>query len=388
MQKTVCIVTSLHPDYDARVYKHCLSVQRLGYRTVLVSYWKKTNMEDGIEFASFAPGRGGILGRFQVMARIWRFMRKIKADVYHFHDIDIVPMMTLWRILSGRPVVYDIHENYPEEMLYRYKLPGLVRRILSLGVRTAEAFCAFVVRNCVLVVDSQKKRFDRPGRNTIMIRNFASRNLADTVEPNHSDRPPAVILNASAYFENGVTLYLDVAEKVLAKRKDVIFYLVDRFPTRGTYREEVMERAGRPSLAEGVRFLPNVRPDRIMQNVNRGTIGACFDLRVPARIRALPTKLFEYMAASLPIVATDLPNATHYLTQAQCGLLGRPEDPQSLADAICRLLDNPQEAHDMGRRGHEAFLARYNWESQDSVYDGFYTRILDGRKKDDPQESA
>ena len=111
-----------------------------------------------------------------------------------------------------------------------------------------------------------------------------------------------------------------------------------------------------------------------MDHLNRATIGVSLDLNSPARVKALPMKLFEYMAAGLPIVATDLPNTRRILAQAECGLLAPPEDPDALAGLLCRLLDDPQEAQQLGRQGLEAFKRQFSWESQDSDLQALYRK--------------
>ena len=375
MQRTVCIVTSIHPDYDARIYKHCLSVRDLGYRTVFISPWADRGLDDGIEYMRFERGKG-LTGRLANMRAIWRLMKKARADLYHFHDLDLVPVMGLWKLCGGKPVIYDVHENYGEEMRYRYSLPKCASWLLSKAVSLTERIGTNIIRNAVIVVDVQRAKFDRPPIRAAMIRNYASISLLDTVKDDWSDRPPAVILNASAYVNNGLLLFLDVAELVLAKRNDVTFYFPDRFGGTGPLRGQALDRVAKPPLAGHVEMLPNVLPDHIMDNLNRATFGAAFDLRTPSRVKALPTKLFEYMAAGLPIVATDLPNSVHYVNAAACGLLGRPEAPQSLADAVEHLLADPGQARAMGLRGRQAFEDRYNWESQNAVYARFYGDIL------------
>jgi glycosyltransferase involved in cell wall biosynthesis len=312
----------------------------------------------------------------RIMKAVWRRMKEAHADLYHFHDLDLIPLMMLWRILSGNPVVYDVHENYPEEMQSRYRIGKFKRFCIVNAVRFIEWLGAKVFRNMVLVVDSQRSRFEKKGRRVILMRNFASRSLGERTKDDLVSRSPAVLLLASAYVNNGLLLFLDVAQAVLAKRKDVAFYFVDRFGPDQVLRQQTIDRLKALDLGDRLAMLPNVLPDRVMDHVNRCTIGACFDLRTPSRIRALPTKLFEYMAGGVPIVATDLPHSKEYIEAARCGLLGRPEDPQTLADAIEHLLDHPQEAQEMAQRGRQAFLERFNWESQDEALGAFYRSIL------------
>jgi glycosyltransferase involved in cell wall biosynthesis len=113
-----------------------------------------------------------------------------------------------------------------------------------------------------------------------------------------------------------------------------------------------------------------------MRILNRGTIGISPNLRTPNQEKAIPTKLFEYMAAGLPIVTSDLPNQKRIIEESQGGLLARPEEPASFAAAIRRLVEDPVLARRLGASGQRAFRERFSWESQMPALLGFYERVF------------
>lgn len=89
-----------------------------------------------------------------------------------------------------------------------------------------------------------------------------------------------------------------------------------------------------------------------------------------------PNKLFEAMAAGVPIVASDLPGMATIVTETGCGVLCDPTDPESVAAAIRRLLDAPtSEREAFGRRGLAAAHETYNWETQAQILFGEYSRL-------------
>jgi glycosyltransferase involved in cell wall biosynthesis len=113
-----------------------------------------------------------------------------------------------------------------------------------------------------------------------------------------------------------------------------------------------------------------------MSVLNRATVAIAPNQRVPQHIIGLPTKLFEYMAAGLPIVASDLPPAIEFVGGSQAGLLAQPENPASFADSIDKLINDRLYARSLGQNGQRAFREKFSWESQMPDLAKFYERIL------------
>ena len=79
------------------------------------------------------------------------------------------------------------------------------------------------------------------------------------------------------------------------------------------------------------------------------------------------TKLFEYMSQALAIVASDLPGTRVCIEPAGCGVLVPATDAAKYVEAIVELVDDPERALEMGRRGRTEFEETYNWEAVSAV---------------------
>jgi glycosyltransferase involved in cell wall biosynthesis len=93
-------------------------------------------------------------------------------------------------------------------------------------------------------------------------------------------------------------------------------------------------------------------------------------------LHSWPTKLFEYMAAGIPVIASDLPRCRQIVEESHCGLLVDPLDVKSIADALQWLLERPTEAEDMGKRGRDAFRKKYNWTPEAQRLVAFYRDVI------------
>ena len=117
----------------------------------------------------------------------------------------------------------------------------------------------------------------------------------------------------------------------------------------GAERTERPGRLGRPAVTD---LLARARAGLVVLHPT------------PQYVDAYPTKLFEYMAAGLPVVASDVPLWRRIVEGTGCGLLVDPLDPAAIAAACARLLADEALAAQMGAAGREAALARFAWRGE------------------------
>lgn len=134
----------------------------------------------------------------------------------------------------------------------------------------------------------------------------------------------------------------------------------------GALQAELEARAADPALDSRLAVLPAVPPTELLDWVGSADVVA-----MPIQPTTLnhrlttPNKLFEAMAAGVPVMASDLPGMAGIVRETGCGVLVDPTDPGAIAAVIGGLLALPNaDRWAIGRRGLEAHLARYNWEAQ------------------------
>lgn len=96
-------------------------------------------------------------------------------------------------------------------------------------------------------------------------------------------------------------------------------------------------------------------------------IGVMTFLPVPNHVEALPNKLFEYMRAGLPIVASDFPLWRPLVVDTGCGVVVDPSDPVAIAAALDALAFDAPLRRRMGERGVACVRDRYSWAVAESV---------------------
>jgi len=97
---------------------------------------------------------------------------------------------------------------------------------------------------------------------------------------------------------------------------------------------------------------------------------------LPNHIDAQPNKMFEYMSAGIPVIASDFPLWRKIIAGNNCGLLVDPLEPSAIAKAIDTLVSDPGMAQRMGESGRKAVEREYNWQAEEIKLLKFYERIL------------
>ena len=96
----------------------------------------------------------------------------------------------------------------------------------------------------------------------------------------------------------------------------------------------------------------------------------------PTHIESYPIKLFEYMSAGIPVIASDFPVWKQIVDGAGCGILVDPLNHRSIAEAMRWILQIPIEAEAMGQRGRQAAQRSYNWDSEAKKIISLYNNLL------------
>ena len=366
----VCILTSVHPPFDIRIFhKEAKSLVKAGYDVMLVAQRDKDEIVDGIRIVPLPKPKN----RLERMTRtVWTAYRKaleIDADVYHFHDPELIPV-GLFLKARGKKVIYDVHEDYPKAILSKDYLSVLVRRLTARVFEIFEELAAKYFSGIVPATPWIAQRFERLNKNTVTVQNFPIFNelhIGETV-------PWKKRSNAVAYV-GGIGLLRGAREMVEAiglasEKTDVRLILAGDFSPQ-LFKEKVESMAG----WKQTEYLGYLSRDKVAMLFGRIKAGLVLFHPEPNHISAQPNKLFEYMSAGIPVIASDFPLWREIVEGVGCGLLVNPLKPEEIADAVVYLLENPEEAEEMGKKGRKAVEEKYNWEMEEKKLLGLYDEI-------------
>ena len=371
-QHKVVHLTSVHAAFDVRVFhKECRSLARWGKHVVLIVPHDGDEVVDSVEVKGIRiSGR-----RFDRMTRTaWSLYREAlrqNGDIYHFHDPELIPLGLLLAA-RGKTVVYDIHEDAPADVLHKDYLPRRLRRPLMWSVRRLEDAACRRFSGLIAATPTIAERFYPINANTVVVHNFP---MLDEIAPNldssWNERPPAAAYIGSISERRGIRQILQ-ALAVLPPGSPAQMMLAGPPSPEGLLPElEVL-----PGWAR-VQYWGVLDRPSVANLLSRARLGLLVLQPEPNFVNAMPIKLFEYMAAGIPVIASDFPLWRRIIGEAACGLLVDPQDPPAIARAMEYLLSHDAEAEAMGRRGRQAACELYNWKSEERALLKFYSKLLE-----------
>jgi glycosyltransferase involved in cell wall biosynthesis len=367
--------------HDSRVEKEARTLVRAGHRVTIVADadagLPARESRDGAEIHRVAR-RGPPIPGVRFVMHEWRLARRLAAlrpTVLHAHDTNaLVPVaLAARRLRIG--YVYDAHDLWlgrPRRgrgRLY-FHLSQLYHRLVE-RVLVPRAAAALTVSSPI--AGHLRRRYRLPVVH--LVPNYPDLPTSSSGRRELRDLPGGEAIDP----DRALVLYLGglMGGRGLEQLVDAIGLMPDvQLAMLGSGAEEEPLRARAAALGASVVVLAPVPPDLVEAYAASADVGvspivpSCLNYRY-----SLPNKLFQYMAAGIPVVASDFRQVREVVRGSGSGLTVDTTRPESIAIGIRRVLADPAEAAAMGGRGRAAVRDRYHWARAAAVLLEVYERI-------------
>jgi glycosyltransferase involved in cell wall biosynthesis len=310
-----------------------------------------------------------------------------KADAYHGHDLTGLQAAGRASRLHGGALVYDSHEIFLESGPNATR-PRILKRILARSERSwAHLAAALVTVNRSLAVELGRRL--NPAR-TVVVHNAPERWNPPVPRPDliraatgiPSDEPIAL-------YHGGFSADRGLEELAAAVLQPGLERVHAVYLGYGSQRSMLDAMAADSRFGGRLHVLDAVPPDELASWVASADVGVMAIQSSTLNHRmSTPNKLFECLAAGLPVVASDFPEMREIIMADPAGPLGivcRPDDPAEIARSIAAIVERPSEEREALRaRCLEAAHARWNWESEVIGLLDLYTDLERAALSQDP----
>jgi glycosyltransferase involved in cell wall biosynthesis len=328
---------------------------------------------DGVGSASEAGVRivdvGRLPGRVNRMlrttARVLAAARALEADVYQLHDPELIPAGLRLKQL-GRKVLFDAHEDVPGQLLAKPYLGRLSAQVVSRSFGAYERFACRRFDGVIAATPFIREKFLRINPTTVDIANFPLLH--------EFDGPTGWTAKASQVcYVGNISAIRGVREAV---RACALLRSPARLALAGAFSD--------PALAAEVAAYPGWERVTAHGHLDRAGVRAVMERAVAGlvtlhpsanHLNAFPVKMFEYMAAGIPVIASRFPLWREIVEGNDCGVCVDPGDPAAIAAAIDHFVLHPELAMRMGANGRKAVHEKYNWAPEARKLVDFYARL-------------
>lgn len=366
----VLILTMVHPVFDTRVFhKQAKSLAGAGYEVNIIAQHDKSEVVDGIRIMAIPKHRNRfarfLTGPFAVL----RKALSVKADYYHVHDPELLPLAVLLKIVTRKTIIFDVHENIGKQILNKQWIPKALRGIVARGYITFEKLALRFVDTVIIAEDSYLSNYSSK-KNTVPIRNYPLVAYTEKTPLMESNGSPSLVYVGGVSKIRGA---LEVVEALNLLGKDIDIRTSFVGPVRPSeFRKELDEAIEKYAL--NVSLTGRKSYSEVWDHIVSADIGLCILQPNPNYIESLPTKLFEYMAAGKPVISSNFPLWREIVETHDCGISVDPLNHEEISRAIKLLAGDRELRRRLGENGRQAVISEYNWESEAKTLLKIYAR--------------
>jgi len=365
----VAHLTSVHPRYDTRIFvKECRSLLNAGYEVCLVvADGRGDELLDGVSLMDVGASAGRLSRVIDTTRRVCRRAVSICADLYHLHDPELLPVGIKLKKM-GKRVIFDSHEDVAEDIRTKSYIPWVPRMLAARAYTWYESYALRQFDGVVAATPFIRDKLSSIHSNTVDINNFPIPGEVAACEINWANKCAQVCYVGYIGSARGIR---EVIRALPMMKSGVRLQLAGSFSEIAT----AMEVRTFPGWRQ-VDELGFVDRQQVREVLGRSVAGlVTLHPTIPYK-SALPVKMFEYMSAGVPVIASDFPLWREIIEGNACGICVNPLNPSAIAEAIDFIVLNPVQAEQMGRNGRRAVESCYNWVVEEGKLLKFYDQIL------------
>ncbi len=391
----VCMISIMHGLYDDRIYwKEALSLKKYGYDVYHIGVGnedKEFISDHGIKLIQVGRQKYFENPYADKLYRIFTFKKNIykkilaiaaglKADVYHFHDLQINKIGKQLKSLAHKPkVIYDVHEPYPViigNSASNNLLSGIIHWIYSTYINHWELKCS---KNYDYIISTEEnvnnkyKNYLKTG-NVDIIYNYSDLNSKIDEIP-FEKRKYDTIYCGGIKPARGIIMIIETARIAKIKSRNLKFLIIGPVHEK-RLKKKLVELIKKYGLSENIILRDPVPYNRVSEYYNNSKTGLAVFLDNPVHHIILPIKLFEYMAFGLPVICSDFGHFAEYVNGNNIGKLVNPAKPGEIYNALVEILDNKKIYKQYRDNGIRASNGKYNWSLMEKKLNSIYSSIL------------
>ena len=393
MKVKVCLISSMHSLYDDRIYwKEALSLKNFGYDVYHLGVGetdKELTSEHGIKLIMAGKKKyfdntyidklyRCLSFRKSIYRKLLKIASDIKADVYHFHDLQINKIGRQLKNLQHKPkLIYDVHEDYPEMIMSYYpkkNLAWLTFKLYAYYIKVWELSKSQLADFIIAAYPSISNKFYHYNKNLKIdvIYNYTNMYPAN----NGDNRKIYDVIYIGAINRNrGAMEILKTANYLKQKKKDIKFLFLGHI-TDDKLKNEMQNYIDKNGLSDNIIIIGPVPYSEVSGYLNKSKIGVGIFMPTKIYFNAIQIKTFEYMIHGLPVVCSNFGYINKFVSDSKSGIPVNPDSPEEIGNAILKILSDKRLYQEYSRNGKKAVKEKYNWKIMEKKLLDIYSSVI------------
>lgn len=377
----ICILTTDHSPFDDRIfYKQARSFVRAGYEVVILPYrgfgFKNETVDSNrlLEIARREKiairdfKKTNLLGPLNLLKYLWCALRE-KPSFYHCHESWSFYLGVLLKFFSSSRIIYDVHEFFPEIPFERHKF---LFKIFKFADRNLAK-----IADGIICADTEKANRYKSYTKRVPIEVIGHYSPLDIFcyKKQKVGKVVTGIYSGGISIDRGLEEMLYIVYRLKQMDKNFRLILNGSFVSnevKQRYEQLVKEY----EIEEKVEYTGWILHEDVPKIMSRADIGFCLRHPLERYIKAPPIKIFEYMASSLPVVASNFPFKKELVEGNGVGICVDPLNRAEILKVVLKFVSNPQFCLKTGKKGRRVVEKMYNWKVYEKKLLSFYKQSV------------
>lgn len=395
---TVCFLADKHGLYDDRIYwKMAVSLLKAGYKVHYI-YIGTDEMEgltdEGMHYQSLKQKKFSANRYLNYLIkytrkqtnydRMFDLAAALKADIYHFHDLNINKIAPRLKQLAHAPkVIYDVRDPYAQNIKDYIGSKSVIKPLIYWYANYIDAWEKRQVKHYDLIITNEENL-------QAIFQKVTDPNKVEVIYNYtyfHTQRKE-LVKEYDLIYCGGITEFRGAFQIIESIRllkeemKEVKLLFLGNFFT-ADFKNRLIQKIIEYQLEKHVFLKDSVPYNEVVDYYNRARIGLGIFLPIPTHELILQIKIFEYMAMGLPIIGSNFGHINEYILKDQVGLVVDPTRADEIARAVKVLLSDQEQYNQYRKNGIKAATQKYHWGLMEDKLVAKYNDLLKQRSDSD-----
>jgi len=362
-------LTSVHKRFDSRIFnKQCISLSKKDNYDVclIVADGLGSASKDNINIYDVGSSKNRFDRVFISVKKIYLKALDLDCDVYHLHDPELLNIGLKLKN-QGKKVIFDSHEDVSEDIMIKDWIPVYLRKFISFIYNAYEKSICKQLDFVISATPYIRNKFQEKGIKSLDIKNYPLKEDFDYQKTNWDDKKDEICYVGEISKERGIIELINSLEYL----KNIRLNLVGSF-SDSNLKSRCEKMKGWSKVNE-LGFLSKKEIDKVFNN---SKLGIATLHPTKTYLPSIPVKIFEYMAAGLPIICSNFDFWNELIFKKyKCAIQVDPLSSRKIADAIELLIYSDIDSKKMIDEGTRAVKETFNWKVEEKKLYDIYNSI-------------